>query len=142
MLMKSKFKNPPGYTLLLCSTLAWLAFAGSDGLAAATPSVKTLAPINISLTSARLQAQIQANGDYTAYLFQWGVSTNVTDYTNIVHPGMLGPSFDSIVFLNISNLAPDTVYFCRAMAANTSGSSLGEDISFRTGGPPVVNTLA
>src|SRR5262245_52871084 len=140
-LMKPKFKNIPIQEFLISSSLAWLSFAASDGFAAGTPSVTTLAPINIRLTSARLQAQIKANGDYTAYLFQWGVSTNATDYTNIVNPGMLGPSFDSTVFLDISNLAPNTVYFCRAMAANTSGSAIGEDISFQTGGPPRVNTL-
>ena len=143
MLMKSKLIHLPVHALLLSSTLAWLSFAASDGFAQALPpSVTMLAPINIRMTSARLQAQVKANGTFTAYLFQWGVSTNTTDYTNVVHPGMLGPSFDSTVSLDVSNLAPNTVYFCRALAANTSGNAIGEDISFRTGGPPQVNTLA
>src|SRR5262245_59474580 len=141
-LMKPKFKNIPIQEFLISSSLAWLSFAASDGFAAGTPSVTTLAPINIRLTSARLHAQIKANGSFTAYLFQWGVSTNATDYTNILNPGMLGASFDSTVFLDIPNLAPNTVYFCRAMAANSFGSSVGEDVSFRTGGLPRVNTLA
>src|SRR5262245_17656097 len=115
---------------------------GTCRVGAAIASVTTIAPINITSNSARLQAQMRANGEWTAYVFQWGVSTNAADYTNIFNPGMLPPLFDSVAYLDVPNLAPNTVYFYRGLASNSQGPIYGNDVSFRTAGPPLVDTLA
>ncbi|MBS0657314.1 MAG: hypothetical protein JSR82_03585 [Verrucomicrobia bacterium] len=103
--------------------------------------VVTLAPAGVGATSALLQASVDANGSATSVHFEYG---RTTAYGSAV-PAALSPN-DSSSPLTIGALAagltPHVEYHCRVVAANSSGVSYGEDVTFIANATPAAPALS
>ena len=98
----------------------------------------TLPPAGLTPTSATLKAMVDPNGLATLALFEWGTNT---DYGAI---GLLRQLSDTneiaTITQSITGLKVGQAYHCRIMATNSSGVSLGQDLTFRT--PAFSNTFS
>ena len=105
--------------------------------------LKTEPATQINRTRARLNASFEGNGEATSYYFEYGPSYNPFSSRfplapdQEVAPGSSGPVAISVP---VSDLAPGTTYFYRAVAENGEGISVDESVEFRT--PPAVNAVA
>jgi uncharacterized repeat protein (TIGR01451 family) len=97
---------------------------------AQSTQVYTGAPTNITSTSARLYGNLtQSGGLSTQVYFQWGTSSAFGFTTSQQYAG----SATSVPFFDtITGLTPDTIYYYRAVAVNSSGTFYGETQSFAT----------
>jgi hypothetical protein len=95
-----------------------------------TPAVVT-SPINgITITSANAGGNVtsQGNSPVTQRGICWGTTPNPTISNNIVTSGTGVGVYTS----NILGLTAQTVYYVRAFATNSAGTSYGNQISFTT----------
>ncbi len=94
----------------------------------ARPQVTTLAASNLTGTNASLNASINPGGGATSFYFQYGTTTNYGSWssTNSLAAGT------NAVFTNrtVTGLLPATPYHFRVVASNSSGLSLGSNLSF------------
>jgi len=107
------------------------------------PSVSTLAAGSIGNNSAVLNLSVNPNGGNTSVYFKYGTSTSYGSQSfslvNITASGQYG--------ITVSGLSANTLYHYRAVAYNSGGTNLGNDMTFTTSGsspqsPPVVQTMA
>jgi len=107
------------------------------------PDVATRSATDVGSTSARLNGDVDPNGENTDVWFEWGTSrsslTRDTDEQD-VGDGTRERDFDE----RISGLSPNTTYYFRAVAESRDGRDRGSILSFRTDGgtvtPPVIIT--
>ncbi len=111
------------------ATFAINGTAISVSLAAAAPTVTTLAATNITATSATLNGTVNPNGAVlSTNYFQYGLTTN---YGSFSATNTLTAAYGvSAVTNQLTNLAPGTVYHYRLVAANSVGTTLGSDLTF------------
>ena len=103
----------------------------------AAPSATTAAATNISGTTARLNATVNANNGSTTVTFQYGLSTSYgSSVTATQSP--VGGTADTAVSAAISGLTPNTPYHFRVVAVNTGGTGNGSDTTFTTS--PIIAT--
>jgi hypothetical protein len=116
---------------VLAPLLAAIAFA-SPTLAATVPlpSVYTSAVASVTPTSAVLAGDLNAKGQATNYVFQYGSSKALGAQTPLA-PG--GRSTATIhVSQVVGGLQPNTLYYYRILATNARGSVAGADRTFST----------
>ena len=107
---------------------------------AAPPSVTTLPPTNIGVTSASLNGMLDSDGGLPSDCgFEWGPDTNYGAVTPTEQKST-GQAFSRV----ISGLQPGITYHFRAFATNVYGTSCGSDRSFTTAAeaPAVVTVKA
>jgi uncharacterized protein (TIGR02145 family) len=94
------------------------------------PTVKTVSVSGITSTTAISGGNIINNGggDVTARDVCWSTTQNPTTALNKTTDGSGNGSFIS----NITGLSDGTIYYIRAYATNSEGTSYGEEISFIT----------
>lgn len=93
---------------------------------AATPSVATGNPTNITTNSATLNGTANPNGLATLAYFEWGTTTN---YGSVTAPQSLGAGSSAVaVQANLASLLTDTNYHYRLVASNASGIAYGKDV--------------
>ena len=97
-----------------------------------TPTVTTGDVTNITATSAMCAGDVISNGYFNAWVNERGVCWNTWGYPtlddNKVTAGwLLGP-----FTVNLTNLIPNTVYYVRAYATNSEGTSYGVQKTFTT----------
>ena len=93
------------------------------------PTIETVAITNISATSATSGGNVLSNGylSITAKGIVWSTSQNPTTIlTTKTNEGTGDSSFVS----TLSSLTPNTLYYVRAYAVNSNGTSYGNQISF------------
>ena len=114
---------------------ATLTFAGqgftvvqSGSIIGSRPTVSTGSANSVSKTSATLNGTVNPNGLSTTYYFQYGRTASYGS----AKPGSNAGFGLSGVPINdaISNLIPNAAYHYRLVAANSSGTSYGIDMTF------------
>jgi hypothetical protein len=101
------------------------------------PAVKTKAATSVTSTGARLNATINANGQTTTWYFEVGPTTSYGSKTALT---TLGAGTGNVnVTATVSGLTGG-VYHFRIVATNVAGTSYGDDLTFGSAGPPVVQT--
>ncbi len=100
------------------------------------PIVTTEAATGVTADSATLEANINPNGADTHYYFEYGTNATLLDRTVPEPPGSDAGSGTSSVQekVGLSGLTPSTTYYYRVVAANSTGTSYGEEQQFTT--PP------
>lgn len=94
------------------------------------PSVTTNNASNITSSSATLNGSVRGNGLNTVAWFVYGTSTNFAHNTT---QNSYGSGFSYYSAL-ISGLAPNTIYYFRAVAQGPQGLVYGNTLSFNTTG--------
>jgi len=127
--MNSKLK------LLMFVTGAGALFvAVAVAVAASSPSVQTRPATDVQETSAVLRGTVNPNGSSTRFQFQWGL-TNAYGLSSRF--GSAGHGTTSVaVHAGIGHLLPGTVYHFRLTALSRSGTTVGQDRTFKTTGHP------
>ena len=97
--------------------------------AAGTPNVTTSAASSITSTSATLNGTVNPAKQSTTYSFQYGATTG---YGASTAAQAVGGNGTKSVSATISGLLPSTTYHYRLIAANASGPSTGQDVTFTT----------
>jgi hypothetical protein len=117
----------------------------AQGASSSPPTVTTSAATNVSDGGATLNGIVNPNGQQTSYAFQWGPTTGYGHETTLTSAG--SGSTAQTVNAVLSGLSPGTAYHYRIIATNASGTSVGSDQSFKTGGtapppstPPTAST--
>jgi hypothetical protein len=108
-------------------------FAGT-ALAVASPSVVTGGTSAVRQTSAALHGTVNPDGRGTAYYFQWGLTTAYGANGPLKAAGRGTKAL--AVLETAGGLTPGTIYHYRLVAANSAGTSVGADRTFRTAGHP------
>ena len=111
------------------ATFATNGTAITVSLAAAPPTVSTLAATNITATTAMLNGTVNPNGAVlSTNYFQYGLTTN---YGRFSATNTLTATYGiSAVTNQLTSLAPGTFYHYRLVAANSAGTTLGSDQTF------------
>ena len=100
------------------------------------PIVQTLDATDVSVTSATLNATVDPNGWATMYHFDWGTSVS---FGNTTAPLSAGSGFTPVaVNANLTSLTPETLYFFRVVGTSTSGTYIGDTLSFVTNAVPTL----
>jgi uncharacterized protein YegP (UPF0339 family) len=107
---------------------------------AGAPTAATRPATSVGARSAGLRGTVTANGQATSWYFEYGTTTGYGSRTTARNAGA-GTSPVG-VSTSVTGLRPATTYHYRLVAANSSGTSLGADTTFRTAGPPLVRTGA
>jgi hypothetical protein len=115
---------------------------GADGIftTSAAPVAVTGAASRVTPTSARLAGSVDPNGRATTWFFEYGTSTSYGARTATTSAGS-GTTARS-VSMQLSGLAPGSLFHYRLVATSDAGTSRGADRTFATTGPPVVRTGA
>jgi hypothetical protein len=113
------------------------------GIAAApalalSPSVETLPAAPVGETGATIKGKVNPNGLETKFFFEYGTSTSYGSKTAETSAGSGSGTLEK--GQPISGLNKNTIYHYRIVATNSSGTSYGTDLSFRTVGAPVAFT--
>lgn len=85
----------------------------------------------LAKTSAMFHGAIRTNTSSTKVTFEYGSSTaygQTISVPNIITPGII----TNLVTTSVSGLTAETVYHYRIKAVNSSGTSYGQDLTFRT----------
>ncbi|MBP6884654.1 MAG: hypothetical protein KBC17_02400 [Candidatus Pacebacteria bacterium] len=100
-----------------------------------TPSVSTYSASNVSTYSGTLNGYISNSnyygGNYSSYYFQYGTSSGSLNNST---PMQTLSAYSGNISAYVSNLAPNTTYYFRAVAQNSYGTNYGSILSFVTGG--------
>ncbi len=112
------------------STLAETRNLVVEGVAPSLATVTTLAPYDITQTSAKGGGNVTADGgaSVTSRGIYWGTSADPTSANNTVAGGSGTGSFDN---LNMSSLTPGQTYHVRAFAINLAGTAYGANQTFQ-----------
>jgi hypothetical protein len=104
-----------------------------------TASVQTQPATLITTNSVTLNGYVNPNGFSTAAYFEYGISTSYGSQSPTV---VLGLTAQSLSF-SLSGLAPNAIYHYRVVAFSSTGTALGDDVSFTTSQQgPGAQTLA
>jgi hypothetical protein len=114
----------------LATALAALCFSASAQ--AAPPSVGAISATNIQGTSALLEGKVNPNGLPTTYRFQYATAPSFADATSTASQPAGSGAGEESARAPISGLTPDTTYYFRLVATNSSGTSTGTTQSFET----------
>ncbi len=97
---------------------------------ASPPTAATNAATNIGFDSATLNATVNPNGTETTVYFQWGTTAS---YGNTTATQSIGSGISDVsVTANLAGLSSGATYHYRVIAANISGTTYGNNISFIT----------
>jgi hypothetical protein len=118
--------------LLVTVCLATVLLAGASGAQAVAPSLSPVSATNIQGVSALLEGTVDPEGLATSYLFEYGTASNFAGATKTASQPAGSGTDPRPARAAISGLAPNTTYFIRAVATNSSGTTTGASASFKT----------
>ena len=98
------------------------------------PDVTTRSATNVDENGATLNGRVDGNGSSTRAWFEYGTSYNLSSTTNENSYGSGSKNYSK----SISNLRPNTTYYFRAVAENSSDTVYGSVLSFRTDGGNII----
>lgn len=123
--------------------LGALMAAPAVGLAArpSAPAASTASAREVTSTSATLTATVNPQGAPTTYAFEYGTDTSYAQQSAAQYGGSGATS--QPVTASVTGLLAGTTYHVRVLAANSGGSTMGSDVTFKTTGtPPPAGTPA
>jgi hypothetical protein len=130
------------YRLVAANGAAGSAVYGEDQAFVHGATVAEESATEVTSSSARLQAQIDANGAYTTYYFQYGTANCVTTPSTCTDAPAPAPGEgigadvgEQSVGALLQNIHPGTVYYYRAVAVNVLGIVEGPYRTFTTQTP-------
>ena len=94
------------------------------------PTSTTISATNIDTNSATLNGKVNGNGHSANVWFEYGTSVNLGSATSQSSYSSGTNNYSK----TISNLSPNTIYYYRAIAENTSWRNLGSILTFKTKG--------
>jgi hypothetical protein len=102
------------------------------------PLVATNAASAVTTTGATLNGSVDPTGLATTYWFQWGATTGYGNET----PHSVGGSSAGAVprAAALTGLAAGATYHYRVVAANSEGTTFGNDVTFTTAVPPATSS--
>lgn len=103
----------------------------SLALCSENQSPRTLPASAITISSAQLNGYLDPSGLAASAYFEYGLTTA---YGSQTAAGNFGTTAQNISF-KVTRLLPNTTYHYRIVAANTNGTSRGNDVIFTTGVP-------
>src|SRR5436190_13882101 len=95
----------------------------------ATPGATTSPASAVTSTTASLNGTVSPNKETTTYHFDYGTSTS---YTSKTPNGTASGNASKNVTASVTGLAPSTTYHFRLVASNASGTTNGQDRTFKT----------
>jgi hypothetical protein len=119
---------------VLASLFVVAAMTAGAALAASSPTIVTGAATSVADTTAVLHGRINANGDSTSYVFNYGLTSALGTATPAHSAGHGTQGVD--VATAIAGLTPGTVYYYQLTASNKAGSATGIPRTFTTTGHP------
>ena len=122
----------PRLLVALVSAVSAAALLASSGQAAAPPlpSVYTGGASNITFSSAIVSGGVNAKGQATNYVFQYGTTSGYSAQTPLAPAG--NGTISIKVSQGIAGLQPATVYHYRVVAISPAGTTDGTDHTFMT----------
>lgn len=123
---------------LLVAMIGGLALAA--GAAAASAPTAVTGPVTASgSTSATVGGTVNANGQATTWLVQYGKTTSYGSQTGTFNAG--AGTAGTNVSTTINGLTPGTTYHYRLAATNVSGTTQGADAVLTTSGAPAPDAV-
>lgn len=122
---------------LLGAMVALFAFTSAPAFAASAPEVSLEPPSEVSTVGAALHGQVNPEEEATTYQFEYGTTSSYGSRVPATPASIGSGSVDVAVGQHISGLTPDTVYHFRLVATNGTGTTEGEDATFKTYPVPV-----
>lgn len=107
---------------------------------AVTPTVITLPATDLDLSSATLQAAVHPGYTTATVYFEYGTTTNLGT-NSLTFTITNNFNFFNLVSIGVTNLAPETTYYFRAVATNSVGTNYGNILTFFTTPFPRAQTL-
>lgn len=104
------------------------------------PSATTEAATGISQTEATLHGAVNPEGTATTYQFEYGTTKSYGSLAPAAPASAGSDSTEHALEAASSGLAAGTVYHYRIAATNANGTVHGADMTFRTTGPPAVDS--
>ncbi len=101
------------------------------------PTATTTSADEITTSSVRANGTINPNGFETTYYFEYGETVSYSSQSSHLSAGSDGNAVN--VEATLSGLTPATLYHCRLVAGNATGTNYGNDTSFTTASAPPVN---
>ena len=120
--------------LALVSALAATGLLAAQATAAGAPGATTGPALSLTSSSANVTGTVNPNGLSTTYSFQYGTTTGYGFQTN--PQSAASGTQDQVVSSTLTGLAPGTTYHYRLIATNSSGTTVGLDLRFKTLGAP------
>ncbi|KAA3662913.1 MAG: choice-of-anchor D domain-containing protein, partial [Chloroflexi bacterium] len=105
--------------------------SGTSNAVTGPPTVATNAAANVIGTEATLNGTVNANGESTTVIFEYGLTTGYGTTTTAMQSPVTG-STDTAVSKHITGLTPNTTYHYRVVGTNAKGSTIGIDQTFTT----------
>ncbi len=100
------------------------------------PTVATGAADGIGESTATLHGTVNPNGQATTYYFEYGTTAAYGMQIPDPAAGAGSDGSDHALSATPGALSPGTTYHFRIVAANDSGTAIGDDHSFQTAAPP------
>jgi hypothetical protein len=94
------------------------------------PVVTTASPLAVGATTAMFAGTVNPGGGATTYYFQYGRTLSYGSRTT--KTTLAASTADASVTANATSLLRATVYHVRLVATNSSGTTYGADVQFRT----------
>jgi hypothetical protein len=94
------------------------------------PSVTEAEAIDVTATSAVLQAEIDPKGADTKYHFEWGTTPAYGNTVPILDAVIAASAGKTVVSAAIEGLSPNTTYHWRILASNENGTTTTADQTF------------
>jgi YD repeat-containing protein len=107
-----------------------------------TPATTSLAANSITTTAAVLNGKVNPHGVATSAWFEWSTDPTLASYYSSSPQSVGAGTADVNIYENLSNLSPNTVYYFRAAASNSAGTTKGSALSFSTSAPAGITNLA
>ena len=123
-----------GYSVVLSNAtgMATSAVATLTVINPFPPSVTTAPATAIGISTATFNGTVVPDGAATTAWFNWGLTTNYGNSSAVTNVGSGGKAVS--VSLDVTGLAPFTVYHFAARAANALGTNTGVGMAFMTPG--------
>ena len=110
-----------------------LVFTTPGPAGAKAPGANTTTATNIAASSATLNGVVNPNGDSTSYWFEYGTTPSLTTTLGSTVHGVVASSGASTnVSTALTGLTANTTYSYRLVTMNTSGTTRGGIVSFKT----------
>jgi hypothetical protein len=116
-------------------TVGTLVLAPVAGAAPSPPTIDTIGASNVTYSSVILSSTVNANGQATNYVFQYGTTSAYGAQTPLAPAG--NGTIAIKVSQTITGLQPDTIYHYRIVAVSPVGTTEGKDHTFVTAKLPL-----